>query len=187
MQITLLLNNRLIVHSLGVLFAVVDIPLGKEVVLDPDDLAKGLNDGNLAGDVETRVRQNSLGQHVLNNCQSSTNMNIFDMQRVCATNTGMHHANFVKVLPKLHLSRVRAQLLKIGAEERLAVQNLGRGLVGLLVNRSLEGRAPGREGARGNIILQKLAVYNIDHSGNQRLDVLGAALESFNVVWRCPD
>lgn len=58
--------------------------------------------------------------------------------------------NLVEIFPKVHAARVGTKLVQIGAEEQLAVQDLGAVLVRDIVHRALEaggsrGEGPGRD------------------------------------------
>jgi len=82
--------------------------------------------------------------------------------------------DLVEVLPKLHLGRVRAELLEVGAEEGLAVQDLRRHLVWLRVHGLFEGGTPCVKSARCDVILEELAVDDVDDCRDEGLDVFGA-------------
>lgn len=91
--------------------------------------------------------------------------------------------NLVQVLPELHLAGVGADLVEIRPQERLAVQHLRAVLVGDLVHGPLEARAARLERARGDVVLQQLAVDDGDDGGDERLDVLRAGDQRLNVSW----
>lgn len=93
-QVTLTLDDN-VLDLFGEFITVTDVPLSKEVVLDPDDFAKGLDEGDLAVHVETRVGKDSLGQDVLNKGEKRTDVHVFDMQRVLATATDVHHSVYM--------------------------------------------------------------------------------------------
>lgn len=205
MQKALLLDHDVVLAGLGKLVAVAHVPLRHEVVLDPDDLAQGLDDGDLALQVQARVAEDGLGHDVLDQRQADAQVDVLDVERVGAAEADVHHAgacqlssmwlnscvyiyicvyapNLVQVLPKLHGAGVRAQLAQVRAQEHLAVQDLRAVLAGRLVERAVEAGGAGGEGARGDVVLQQLAVDDVDDGGDQRLDVLGAGDEGFDVV-----
>lgn len=47
------------------LVTIVDVPFGKQVILDPDDFANGFDDGDLARQVERGVREDRFGHCIL--------------------------------------------------------------------------------------------------------------------------
>lgn len=89
-QVTLLLDLN--VRFVEELIALLDVPLGHEVVLDPDDLVEGLDEGCLALDVEARVREDGFGHDVLDEAEADSQVDVFDMQGVLTAETNVHHA-----------------------------------------------------------------------------------------------
>lgn len=202
MEIALALNLHVGIAGLE-LGAVLDVPLGHEVVLHPDDLVEGLDEGDFALDVEARVRQDSLVHDVLDEAEARAQVDVFDVEGVFSAKANVHHAiylsvsfffssmyrlkshlpDFIEILPKLHLARVRTQLIQVRAQKHLAMQNLRAVLVGDLIEGAFEGCAPGGEGARGNVILEELFVDDVDDGGDERLDVFGVADEGFDITY----
>ena len=179
-EVTFLLNDGLGLFIV-VLITVTHVPLGKKVILDPDNLAESLCYRNLATNVEPRMAQQSLVQHVLDHAQSGTNVDVLNMKGVLAAETDMHHADLVEVLPKLHLAGIAAELVEVGAEEHFAVQDLRGVLVGHIIEGTREGRAAGHESTGRNVILKEFMVDDIDNGRNESLDVFGTGNEGFNV------
>lgn len=96
----------------------------------------------------------------------------------------MYAPYFIEVFPKLHPAGIRTQLVKIGAEEHLAMEDLRALLIGLLVHGTLEAGRPRGEGAGGDVVLEELAVHNVDHGGNEGFHVFRPGYEGFDVSCR---
>lgn len=62
------------------------------------------------------------------------------------------------------------------------MQNLWAVLVGDLIQWALKRGAARGEGAGRNVVLQQLLLHDVDNGRDQRLDVLGARDESFDVA-----
>lgn len=90
-QVTLTLNLNVRVARLE-LGAVLDVPFGHEVVLDPDNLVESLDERRLALDVQTGVRQDGFGHDILNEAQTDTEMDVFDVEGVLSAESNVHHA-----------------------------------------------------------------------------------------------
>lgn len=90
--------------------------------------------------------------------------------------------DLVQVLPELHLARIRAQLVEVCAQKHLSVYDLGTVLVEGLANLPALRGVLGREGSRGDVVLKKLAVDDVDDGRDQGFDVFCARDERFNVV-----
>lgn len=184
----------------GELLAVADVPLGDEVVLDPDDLADGADKGRLALQAQLGVGHDGVGQDVLDEAQAGAHVDVLDVQGVLAAEADVHHADFIEVLPQLRGAGVRAQLVEVGAQEELAVLDLRGSLVEVLLLLLLlwwlllllgcaagghgrqrrggdiawGGGAARRQGARCEVIGQELLVDDVDDGRDELLEVLGA-------------
>lgn len=91
MKITLLLDYDLVIDR-SELVAVADVPLSHEVILYPNDLAEGLDEGDLALHLQTRVRKDGFRHDVLDEGQTGAEVDVFDVEGVGATKPNMHHA-----------------------------------------------------------------------------------------------
>lgn len=69
----------------GELFAVSDAPLGKEVVLDPDDFAQGLDHCDSAGHGEDAVGEDRLGEDVLYHAEGGADVDVLDAEGLASS------------------------------------------------------------------------------------------------------
>lgn len=91
MEVSLALNLDFRVGSL-VLGAILDVPPGHEIVLHPDDLVEGLDEGDFALDVEPGVGEDCLVEDVLDVAQAGSEMDVLDVERVFSTKAYVHHS-----------------------------------------------------------------------------------------------
>ena len=67
---------------LGELLAVTDVPLGEEVVLDPDHLVDGLDHGYPLGHGESMVGEDALDEDGLDEAERGADVDVFDVKGV---------------------------------------------------------------------------------------------------------
>ena len=77
-------------HLVGVLLAVTDAPLGEEVVLDPDDLVEGADEGDLALQRQLRVGHDGLDEDIGDETEEGANVDVLDIEGVHTSLAGMH-------------------------------------------------------------------------------------------------
>lgn len=69
--------------------AVPNIPLRKEVILDPKHFPKSFDNGCFLFQLESGMREDSLNQYVLDKAEKDTDVDIFDMKRVFSSLSNM--------------------------------------------------------------------------------------------------
>lgn len=66
-------------HLVGELFAVPDVPLGEQVVLDPDDLSDGSDKSHLALQRKVGVGHQGFDEDVVNKAETDAEVDEFDV------------------------------------------------------------------------------------------------------------
>lgn len=122
--------------------------------------------------METRVREDGLGEDVLDEGEAGAEVDVLDVEGVGAPKPDVHHPApnvskvllwsgmarscipyFVQVFPKLHLRGIAAQLVQVRPHEHFPVKNLRAVLAWLIIQRTLEACAPRRERPCRDVIL----------------------------------
>lgn len=90
--------------------------------------------------------------------------------------------NFIQVPPEIHRRWILAEPDQVPAEEHLAPLDL-RCFLGqeIFLEFGFIGGCLGVEGARGDVVLKKFLIHQVDDSGDELLQVFGPAHEGFDV------
>lgn len=91
MHITFLLGREIRVFD-GKVDAIPDMPLGEQVVLDPDDLAERFDERYLTVHGQPRVGEHGFGHDLLYEAQTDTEMDILHVKGVRTAKPDVHHA-----------------------------------------------------------------------------------------------
>lgn len=151
------------------------------------------------------MAQDSFREYVLDKAETDADVDVLDMKRVSPAYACVHHSvsssdqaseleirrgkekednspNFIQILPELKFARVRTYFIQIRCQECLPVPNLRTIFINMLIDRSLITCAPCRKGTSCDVVLEQLLVHDVDYSGDELLDIFGAADQGFDIT-----